>query len=91
MTTARDTLHDMDELVGAYEVVLIDVAAADYVPSPALRGISFGVAGALKVDTKGSSGVVIPSGALAEGVIHPLHITKVYQAGTTASSIVGYR
>ena len=55
------------------------------------RGISFAVAGALKVDTVGGSvGIVIPSGALAAGIIHPLCVTKVYNTGTGATGIVGY-
>lgn len=54
------------------------------------RAISFGGAGAIKVDTLGGDTVVIPSGALAAGVMHPLRVTRVYSTSTTATSIVGY-
>ncbi len=54
------------------------------------RGISFGTAGDLKVVTAGGETVVIPSGSLAAGVIHPLCITRVYDTGTDALDIVAY-
>lgn len=54
------------------------------------RGISFAVAGALKVTTVGGDTVTIPSGALAAGVIHPLRVTKVFATGTGATGIVAY-
>lgn len=55
------------------------------------RGISFGTAGALEVVLEGdTNSVVIPSGALAAGVIHPLRVKRVVSTGTTASGIVGY-
>lgn len=54
------------------------------------RAISFAGAGALEViDCKGNT-VVIPSGALAAGVLHPLSVTRVRSAGTGATGIVGY-
>jgi hypothetical protein len=54
------------------------------------RGISFAVAGDLKVTTDGGETVVIPSGALAAGVIHPLEVTRVWLTGTAATGIVAY-
>ena len=54
------------------------------------RGISFAVAGAIKVTTVGGDTVVIPSGALAPGVIHPLELTRIWAAGTTATTFVAY-
>jgi hypothetical protein len=54
------------------------------------RGISFKTAGDLKVVTVGGETVVIPSGALAAGVIHPLRVKQVYDTGTAAVSIVAY-
>ena len=54
------------------------------------RGISFGTAGALKVDTAGGETVVIPSGALTAGVVHPLRVKRVYSTGTAAANIVAY-
>lgn len=51
------------------------------------RGISFGGAGALKVDILGGETVTLPSGALAAGYIHPLRVTRVWSTGTTATDI----
>ena len=56
----------------------------------AARGISFGTAGTLAVETIGGDTVTIPSGSLAAGVIHPIHVRKVLSTGTTAGDIVGY-
>lgn len=73
---------------------LIDVSAADHVFSERKpRGISFGTAGALSMvpaaDT-GSTTVVIPSGALAAGIIHPISPKEIKSSGTTAASIVAW-
>lgn len=59
------------------------------------RGISFATAGALKVTMMGDNAtagatVVIPSGALAAGLIHPLRVRRIWATGTTAASIVAY-
>jgi len=54
------------------------------------KGVSFGTAGALKIDDESGNAVVIPSGALAAGVIHPIRARRVYSTGTDASGIVGY-
>lgn len=54
------------------------------------RGISFATAGALKIVTEGGETVVIPDGALAAGIIHPIRATKVFDTGTDADSLVGY-
>ena len=54
------------------------------------RAISFGTAGALAVVMQDGSDFIIPSGALAAGVMHPLRIKKVKNTGTTAGNIVGY-
>lgn len=56
----------------------------------ASRAVSFAAAGALKVTTVGGETVVIPSGALAAGVMHAIAVTRVWAAGTTATSIVAY-
>ena len=56
----------------------------------ATRGISFAVAGDLKVITLGGDTVTIPNGALVAGVIHAIRATRVYAAGTAATGIVGY-
>jgi hypothetical protein len=56
----------------------------------ATRGISFATAGAIKVTTVAGETLVIPSGALAAGVMHPLEVTRIWNTGTTAASIVRY-
>lgn len=57
----------------------------------AIRGISFAVAGALKITTTGGDTVTITSGALSAGSIHPIGIIKVFATGTGATGIWGYR
>lgn len=54
------------------------------------RAISFGTAGALAVVMQDGSDFIIPSGALAAGIMHPLRIKQVKSTGTTASGLVGY-
>lgn len=73
---------------------LIDVSAADKVFTDRVpRGISFGTAGALSMvpsaDTA-STTVVIPSGALAAGIIHPCSPKEIKSSGTTAANIVAW-
>ena len=54
------------------------------------RGFSFAAAGAIKVTTVAGDSVVIPSGALAAGIIHPIHCTRIWATGTGATGIVAY-
>lgn len=54
------------------------------------RGISFGTAGDLKVTARNGQTVIIPSGALAAGIIHPVSLTRIWATGTTAANIVAY-
>jgi hypothetical protein len=57
-----------------------------------VRGISFAAAGALSVVPAAdpTTTVIIPSGALAAGIIHPLEILRVNNTGTGATGIVAY-
>lgn len=52
------------------------------------RAIYIGGAGAVKVTTVGGETIVIPSGALAVGVPHPIRVTRIWSASTTATSIM---
>jgi hypothetical protein len=56
----------------------------------ATRGLSFAAAGALKVKTVGGETVVIPSGSLAAGIVHPLRVVQVFATGTDATDIVAF-
>jgi len=54
------------------------------------RGIAFAAAGALEIiDLQGNT-VVIPSGALAAGLIHPIFASRILAANTTATGIVAF-
>lgn len=64
-------------------------ATAD--PNGPFRGLVFGVAGAIKIQTSAGSTIVLPSGLLAVGIIHPIKITRVWSTGTTATSIYGVK
>ena len=54
------------------------------------RGISFAAAGALKVTRPDGTAVVIPDGALAAGIIHPIQAVRIWENGTTATGIMAY-
>lgn len=54
------------------------------------RGISFSAAGTLKVTLAGGETLVIPSGALAAGIMHPLEITRLWSTSTTIADPVVY-
>jgi hypothetical protein len=86
------TLHFQKERGAgdSYQHVLLITPADGADLTDATRGISIVVAGALKVVTVGGETVVIPSGALAIGIIHPLEVVRVWSTGTTATGIVGY-
>lgn len=73
------------------EVVLVTPGDADLMATGRpCRGIAFGVAGALEiVDLQGNT-VVIPSGVLAAGLIHPIFATRILADNTTATDIVAF-
>lgn len=54
------------------------------------RGISFGTGGALSIVDLTGDTVVIPSGALAAGIVHPIFAQRINSTGTTAEDIVAY-
>lgn len=54
------------------------------------RAVSFAVAGDIKVTTVGGETVVVPSGALAAGLMHPVQWARIWQTGTTATGIVAW-
>lgn len=56
----------------------------------AAMGISFAVAGAIKINDGTGTTVVIPVDALAAGVQHSLVITRLWSTGTDATGIVLY-
>lgn len=74
------------------QAVLVDISGGDqdFSANP-LRGISIGTAGDVKVDMPSATGIVLPANALAVGIQHVAFITKIYDSGTTASEIVGWR
>jgi hypothetical protein len=67
----------------------VDIGGGDHDFTKTTRALYVGVAGNVKVDFA-SGGTAITLTALANGW-HPIRITKVYQTGTTATSMVGVR
>jgi hypothetical protein len=55
------------------------------------RAISFAAAGAIKVTTLGGEILVIPDGAIAPRVMHPVFWVRIWQTDTGATGIVAYR
>lgn len=59
--------------------------------SPPLRGISFGVDGAIRCDTIGGNHAeTIPAAHLAVGIQHGCNITRIHKTGTTATNLMGW-
>lgn len=56
----------------------------------ATRAVSFATAGSIKVTTVDGDTLIIPSGALAAGLMHPVRWRRVHSTDTTASGIVGF-
>jgi len=57
----------------------------------ATRAVSFATAGAIKVTTVGGETLVIPSGALAAGIMHPVEWVRIWATGSgTGMDIVAY-
>ena len=54
------------------------------------RAISFAAVGDLAIKDGNDVTVIIPSGALAAGVMHPISTQKILATGTTATGIVAY-
>lgn len=54
------------------------------------KGISFSTAGALAIKDDEDNTVVIPSGSLATGIIHPISTNQIMSTGTAAVDIVAY-
>ena len=80
------------DTLSAGGVVLItpsDSADVDVGPE-GLRGISFATEGDIKVTDIYENDVVIPSGALAAGIMHPLRVKRIWATDTDATNIVGY-
>lgn len=62
--------------------------SADIAGGP-IRGLAFASAGTIKVTDTAGNVKVIPSGALAAGMIHPLVIRRLWDTGTTATGFLG--
>jgi hypothetical protein len=73
------------------DIALVTPAdGADISAGKTTRGLSLAGAGAISVVTASGQTVLIPSGALAVGMIHPIRITRVRATGTTATGMVAY-
>ena len=79
----------------AAHIKLVTPSDTDTIDPP-LRGISFNNLGTLKVtmatddpDDVGQA-VIIPSGSLCSGIIHPIRIIKLWASDTSISGSVGY-
>lgn len=75
---------------------VIDLTGGDYTlpEGEYFRAISFGVDGALQLQTLDNNGndaeSIIPEGYLATGVQHGMIIKRIVAAGTTAENILGH-
>lgn len=55
------------------------------------RGLAFSVEGAVAILDENGNDVVIPSGVLAAGVIHPIVFRRLLVTGTTAENFLALR
>lgn len=66
----------------------IDISAADQTIAAGSTGLQVAVAGNIKLDCSGQTGVTLPAGV---GLFHLAGITKIYKVGTTATvSFAGF-
>lgn len=82
-TTKKNIL---ESAVGGFLITASDANELAYIT----RALSFTTAGAIAVVMEDGSDFIIPSGALAAGIMHPLRIKKIKTTGTTASGFVGW-
>lgn len=89
--TAPKTRQPYSQDVTKFAVDVFLITPNDSADLPHVtRAISVAVAGALEIVTVDGSTVIIPSGALAAGVMHPIGASRIKAANTTATGIVGY-
>ena len=66
------------------------ITLSDTVVQGPFKGLSFAVAGAITIVKTSGEEVVIPSGALAAGLIHPVGWLQIKDTGTDATGFMGY-
>jgi hypothetical protein len=69
----------------AYGAVTVDVSSADQNIAAGCRGIYVGVTGNVKVDLPNNSAVIFVAAPVG---ILPVQATKIYNSGTTATSML---
>ncbi|WP_064712108.1 spike base protein, RCAP_Rcc01079 family [Rhizobium bangladeshense] len=75
-----------DSTSPAEDVIAIDVSGGDHTPTQPYRALRANSAGTIKVDTLSGSNRTLN---FAAGETRVVYVTKVYQAGTTATGIEG--
>jgi hypothetical protein len=83
MATLKASQRRIEPAENAFSITPSDVANLEQVT----RAISTADAADLDVTMAGGQRVTI---TVAAGVLHPLAVVKVWDAGTTATGIVGY-
>lgn len=73
------------DISSAFGAVAIDVSGGDQTLAAGCRGLYVGGTGNIKIDMPNATGVTFAG--VAAGIL-PVQVTKVYQTGTTATSVV---
>lgn len=82
---SKEDSEAVASVVPLKHVALIDYSGGNQSPATVSRGILISTAGNLKIDTAGGeSGVIVPFTA----GWHPVQVTKIYQASSTAAGSV---
>ena len=83
MATLKSSQRRIEPVDNAFEITPADATDLE----KTTRGLLVGVSGNVDVTMAGGQRVTI---GLAAGVIHPLAVTIVWAAGTTATGVVGF-
>jgi hypothetical protein len=73
----------------ATDLIAVTKHDTDDDPNGPFRGLAFGGAGIIKLETADGTERTIPDGVLAAGIIHPIAFVRVANTTTTATDIYG--
>ena len=73
------------DISSAYGAVPVDVSGGNQTLASGSRGLYVGVSGNIKIDMPNAAGITFSNVPVG---IFPVQATKVYQTGTTATSVV---
>lgn len=74
------------------DFVVVEYTDGECIFDPPVRGLSWAVDGDIQMDLLGSDAArTLPAGSLAATIQHGMVVKKIFQGGTTATGIIGWR